>query len=272
MKHHQDTILIVDSVSKSFAKNANDRSLRVLDDLDILVPQNKITALIGGNGTGKTTLFNIVSGLCPADEGQIIYHTGSKSTVLNKLKPYQISRLGIGRLFQTSHVFENLSILENLLLGHCYGKAELPFYNMLLPKQLRSLENGISTRAHLLLESLFENDSYFWDRRHDLAQQLSYGQKRILEIMRLLMGDYKLLLLDEPTAGVSPQLCNVISTILRKIVTEHDQSIFLIEHNMRFVMDTSDICHFIYQGRDQRFGTPQDVLSDAAVRHSYMGI
>lgn len=266
-----DYILRIDSVSKSFARRG-DSSLRVLDNFDILIPKAKITAMIGGNGTGKTTLFNIISGLCRTDCGEITYSLGNREIPLLKQKAYRIPRLGIGRLFQTSRVFENLTILDNLLLGHYYGASELPFYNLFRPVKLKKMENEISKRAEQLIASLFDSDSYLWDHRYEPARNLSYGQKRLLEILRLFMGGYQLLLLDEPTAGVSPALCESITQMLKTVTERENISIFLIEHNMTFVSRTADLCQFINKGRIQNFGTPQDVLSDPEVKISYAGV
>lgn len=270
-----DIILEIDSVSKSFVKTRSssiaDAQLLVLDSLDLIVERGKITALIGSNGAGKTTLFNIISRLINAEKGQITLYTESQEYNLFKYKSYQLASLGIGRLFQSSHIFEQMSIFDNLLIGFQYGEAELPFANLYIPKKSHVIDSQARDKALEILKTIFGTDHYFFKQRNQLAGRLSYGQKRLLETARLMMGDYQLMLLDEPTAGISPSFRMEIGNLLEKMVHEMGVSVLLIEHNMHFVREHADICHFMHNGRDHVFGTPADVLGNEEVRRMYLG-
>jgi ABC-type branched-subunit amino acid transport system ATPase component len=270
-----ELILEIRSVCKSFVKARKSQSysslLRVLDNLDLIVERGKITALIGGNGAGKTTLFNVISRLIDSDSGEIYYYPEEQPISILKIKAYKIPRIGIGRLFQSSQVFEQMTIRQNLLLGFNYGDVELPFAKQIIPKKTQQTERNAIEKANSLILELFGEEHIFWTHRDNLAGQLSYGQKRLLELTRLLMGDYKLLLLDEPTAGINPALFEDIGTLLNKMVVSKGITIFLIEHNMKFVMKHAHVCHFMHHGRNHHFGTPSDVLGDVNVRRKYLG-
>ncbi|MDD2600509.1 MAG: ATP-binding cassette domain-containing protein [Kiritimatiellae bacterium] len=270
-----DIILEIDSVSKSFIITHNssitDNHLLVLDSLDLIVECGKITALIGSNGAGKTTLFNIVSRLIDAEKGSITLYSESQEYNLFKYKPHQLASLGIGRLFQSSHIFEQMSIIDNLLIGYQYGSAEFPYANLYIPGKSREIDGRAKAKALEILKTIFGTDHYFWKQRNQVAGRLSYGQKRLLETARLMMGNYKLMLLDEPTAGISPPFRIEIGRLLEKMVHEMGVSVLLIEHNMHFVREHADICHFMHNGRDHVFGTPADVLGNEEVRRMYLG-
>ncbi len=270
-----DQILIINHLSKSFIKSqhhiSEDSSLQVLDKLSLSIERGSFTALIGGNGAGKTTLFNIISRLWSADSGEVLYSKGTAPVSLMSFKPYEIARLGIGRMFQSNQIFEHLSILDNLILGYPSSSAELPFASLIIPSRVRKVHTEATEKARYLIQHLFGDNEIFWKRRNDLAGQLSYGQKRLLELVRLLMSDYSLLLLDEPTSGVHPILCVDIGRILDRLVHKLGITIFMIEHNMKFVAEHANFCHFMYRGKNHGFGTPSDILGDPDIRKIYMG-
>lgn len=274
-----DIILNIDSIKKSFVRNIinvrgenDDERFNLIDDLDLLVPRGKITALIGGNGAGKTTLFNIISGFITADEGIIGFRSNGTEKNIAGLAPHKISRLGIGRMFQDNHIFQNMSILENMLVADENKFGEVPFTSLLFTKKNNSFDVNRIKKAENIFIELFGKDNPFWQMRNQHASTLSYGQQRLLGLARLLMGNYKLLLLDEPTSGVNPQIIKQISDIIRSFVVNKGLSVFLIEHNMKVVLDLADFCCFMSHGRITAFGTPDDVIGDDEVRKTYMGV
>jgi ABC-type branched-subunit amino acid transport system ATPase component len=274
-----DIILNIDSIKKSFVRNIvnvrgenDDERFNLIDDLDLLVPRGKITALIGGNGAGKTTLFNIISGFIKADEGVIGFRTNGTEEKITDLAPHQISRLGIGRMFQDNHIFQNMSILDNMLIADENNFGEVPFTSLLFAGKNNRFDENRIKKAENIFNELFGKDNPFWQMRNQQASSLSYGQQRLLGLARLQMGNYKLLLLDEPTSGVNPQIIKQISEIIRSFVINKGLSVFLIEHNMKVVLDLADFCCFMSHGRITAFGTPDDVIGDDEVRKTYMGV
>jgi branched-chain amino acid transport system ATP-binding protein len=273
-----DAILEIEDVRKSFTRNIinvrgeeQDERFFIIDDLDMLVPRGKITALIGGNGAGKTTLFNAISGFTPIDSGRIIFHN-NKPILINNLPSHKITRLGIGRLFQDDHIFPDLSVLDNMLLADSDSFGENPFASFFNPSINKTKETGKIEKAQNVFKSLFGDGNVFWKKRYDPANSLSYGQQRLLGLARLFMGDYALVLLDEPTAGVNPQVVNQIIQIIQRMVKENGLSVFLVEHNMEVVLRLADYCNFMSHGKIAVFGTPEDVIGNDEVRKTYMGI
>lgn len=274
-----DFILEIEGVTKSFVRNIinvrgqeEDERFLIIDNLDLMVPRGKITALIGGNGAGKTTLFNILSGFMAADSGIMHYRKNGESVTLNKLPPYRITRLGIGRLFQDSHIFPDMSVLENMLLADADDFAEKPFISLFKPKTSNGVERMRSEKAERIFADLFGEDNPFWEKRQHPAGALSFGQQRLLGLARLLMGKYDLVLLDEPTAGVNPQIIQQSMDIIRRMVREKGMTVFLIEHNMKVVLEVADFCSFMSHGRITAFGTPEDVIGNDEVRRTYLGV
>lgn len=273
-----DYILEIRAVRKSFVRNIinvrgeeSDERFFVIDDLDMLIPPGKITALIGGNGAGKTTLFNAISGFTKIDSGQIIYRE-KEPILINNLPPYKITRLGIGRLFQDDHIFPELSVLDNMLIADSDTHDERPFISFTKASESQKKERNKVKKAQNVFTSLFGEENFFWDKRNDLAKSLSYGQQRLLGLARLFMGNYRLVLLDEPTAGVNPKIVNQIIQIIRNMVKEKNLSVFLVEHNMEVVLRLADYCNFMSHGKIAVFGTPEDVIGNDEVRKTYMGI
>lgn len=318
-----DTILNIDSIRKSFVRNIvnirgknEDEKFYVLEDIDLMIPKGKITALIGGNGTGKTTLFNIISGFIKADEGKIEFKPNGKFTNLTNLKAHNIARLGIGRMFQDNHIFQNMTVMENMLIADENFFGERPFEPIINYKKSKTEEEQRIKKAEKILTDLFGNDKPFLKMKNDKAKNLSYiqkilsyvqkkllglaillmgndnlfmkmkndiakndkaknlsfGQQRLLGLARLLMGDYKLLLLDEPTSGVNPQIIEKIKEIIKYFVEQHGLTVFIIEHNMKFVLDVADFCHFMSKGKIAVSGTPEDIIGNPEVRKTYLGI
>ncbi|MFH0734648.1 MAG: ATP-binding cassette domain-containing protein [bacterium] len=276
---NNEIILNIDSIKKSFVRNIinvrgenEDERYYIIDDFDLSVLQGKITALIGGNGAGKTTLFNIISGFFKADEGNITFKNNGKIIDISLLDPYKISRLGIGRMFQDNHIFQNMTVLENMLIADSNSFGEAPFVSIFLHgKNLKSEKLRIE-KAENIFNELFGEDNPFWRMKDNKAKDISYGQQRLLGLARLLMGDYRLLLLDEPTSGVNPGIVKKIKEIIKYFVKQKGLTILLIEHNMNFVLDVADFCHFMSSGKNAVNGTPADIIGNPEVRKTYLGI
>ena len=274
-----DYILEINSVKKSFVRNIvnirgeeEDERFFILDGLDLSIERGKITAIIGGNGAGKTTLFNAISGLMKIDTGDILYRKGNKTISIVDLPPYKITRLGIGRMFQDDHIFPDLSVLDNMILADSDTFGELPFISILKASENRKIEKDKIKKAKNVFISSFGKENFFWEKRKEPAKSLSFGQQRLLGLARLFMGDYKLVLLDEPTAGVNPKIINQIMNIVRQMVKEKKLTVFLVEHNMEVVLKLADYCNFMSHGKIAVVGTPEDVIGNDEVRKTYMGI
>ncbi len=274
-------ILEIKGVFKSYYRsikneyNTNEiESNVVLDGIDLAVEKGKITSLIGGNGTGKTTLLNIISGFTSKDRGIINYHIG-KTYLLSNMMPYSISRLGIGRMFQDVHIFKELSIMGNMLLADNQRTSlENPISSIFLSRKIRRSEKLSLEKAQNIFHLLFEEETdllnQFLDRSAEQAGNLSYGQQRLLGLAQLFMSDNKLILLDEPTSGIHTDLIKHIAKTIKKLVANNDASVIMIEHNLEFMSAISDHCAFLNNGKIQFTGTPKQVLNEEEVKKSYL--
>lgn len=264
-----DIILDIQNISKSFYSKTSGENY-VLKNLNLSINKNKITALIGGNGTGKTTLFNIISRFIDPNEpksSKIIYDEKN----LLKCNAWQLASLGIGRLFQDAHIFPDLSILENMLVADADTFGEKPIENIIFHKKVQFKEKKRTQKAVGILSKLFGKESIFIQQIHLPAGNLSYGQQRLLGLARLLMGDYQLILLDEPTAGVHIQLNDKIAEIIL-LLKEKGKTVFLIEHNMAFVRKIADETAFMDKQNIRLKGKTSDVLNNEDVQKNYLGI
>ncbi|MCL4378495.1 MAG: ATP-binding cassette domain-containing protein [Actinobacteria bacterium] len=276
---NNDAILNIDSIRKSFVRNIvslrgdkEDERFYILNDIDLFVPKEKVTALIGGNGAGKTTLFNIISGFFKPDEGKIFYKPNGASREISNINPSQISRFGIGRMFQDNHIFQNMTVLENMLVADGNFFGENPFQSLVFYKRNGIIEPDRKKKAEMIFMDLFGEDNPYIKMKNDKAKNLSYGLQRLLGLARLLMGNYKLLLLDEPTSGVNPMIIQKIKEIIKYFVEKKRMTVFLIEHNMNFVLEVADFCHFMSQGIITVSGTPEDIIGNPEVRKTYLGL
>jgi ABC-type branched-subunit amino acid transport system ATPase component len=235
--------------------------VQALRGVDIAVEAHRITGLIGPNGAGKTTLFNCITGIVPPDRGRIIFDGRD----IAGLRPDQVTATGLVRTFQIARGLPRLSVLENLLL---YG-AHQPGERM-LPALLRSaaargreealVERAVAIARRLNLRSVIESP----------ASDLSGGQKKLLEIGRALMAEPKLILLDEPVAGVNPTLAREIGEHLKSLVRE-GITVLLIEHHMDVVARLCDHVIVLAEGRRLAEGTFDALVADATVQEAYMG-
>ncbi len=240
----------------------------ILDGVSLDVPEGEITAIIGGNGTGKTTLFNIISGFIPTYDGDVVFNNQS----IKNYPAYRIASMGIGRLFQGRQLMAGLSVLDNMKLAGSNRFGENPIEALFHPKTVRKAESENEEKAIKVLTDFFGADNKYLSILHEPVETLSYGEQRLLAIVRLLMRDYKLLLLDEPTSGVNQKHIESIKGVIRKMVKSAGKTVLLIEHNMSFVKDLADHCAYLEDGKILRSGAPSDVLKDEHVKNSYLGL
>lgn len=228
-------LLEVRSVSKRF------NGLRALTNCSFSVADGEILGLIGPNGSGKTTLFNIIAGYMALDEGDVSLHGRS----ISGLRPFQIARCGVGRTFQVTRIFPKMTLMENLLLPAGEG------------------DRRAKAAAFLELVGLT-------DLCDEYANDLSFGQQRLLSIIQVLMLDPALILLDEPAAGVNPTMQNKITELIQRLNAQ-GKSFLIIEHNMEMMMSLCGRMVVLNMGEKIAEGAPEDIRRNEAVLAAYFG-
>jgi branched-chain amino acid transport system ATP-binding protein len=251
------TLLSLQNVTRRFG------GLVAVDAVDLEVVHGGVTAVIGPNGAGKTTLFNLISGFQTPDAGRIVF-AGADIT---GRPPETIAAAGLVRTFQLVQLFQNLSVLENIQVGcHLHTKGGV-LAALLRTRRTRQAEREIEARARELLDFVGLDDS---SAGMD-ASALAYGQQRLLEIARSLAAQPRLLLLDEPAAGLSADETKRLSTAIR-CIAQRGTTVLLIEHDMKLVMNTADHIAVLDFGRKIAEGPPAAVRGDAAVIAAYLGV
>src|SRR3954466_659989 len=253
-------LLELNNVSLSFG------GLKVVDGLDMHVDDGEIVSVIGPNGAGKTTLFNLITGIYRPHSGDILFD--GKSIV--GLEPHQISRRGISRTFQTLRLFLNMSVKENVMAA-CYGHTKAGiFRSMVRTPGMRREEREIEALARRRLEFFGQRlMGYRWDQP---AYSLSYANRRRLEIARATASNPRLLLLDEPAAGMNPSETHEITELIGQLRKEGGYTILVIEHDMHVVEGISDRVVALAYGRKIAEGSFDDVATNPRVVEAYLGL
>lgn len=260
-------ILELQDIRLSFS-NSRKEEFYLLKGVDLAVKEGTITAIVGGNGTGKTTLFNIISGFVERYEGRVLVDGKDLRTI----PPYKRTSIGIGRLFQGTQLMGNLTLLENMQIASSDKTGELPFELLFSHKKIKKKENQKKRKAIEIINYIFGPRSKYIDLLNKKASELSYGEQRLFGIARLLMGDNKFLLLDEPTSGVNPLYIHVIANMIRQLVEINQMTVLMIEHNMHFVRNLATNCAYLDNGRILQYGPTNMVLDNESVKNSYLGI
>lgn len=231
----EKSILRIENIVKGFG------GLKVLDDCSFEVEEGRIVGLIGPNGAGKTTLFDVISGVIRSDGGRILF----KEKDLTSLKPYEIAQQGIGRTFQITRIFPKMTLLENMTVIATVERAE--------ERVLELLE---------LAELIDLKDEY--------ASNLSFGQEKLLSLIRVLMFSPSLVLLDEPAAGINPTMQNKIMDLIHRL-NDDGVSFLIIEHDMDVIMGHCEKIVTLNFGRKIAEGTPDDIRTNKEVLEAYFG-
>ena len=254
-------VLEVKDLSQDFG------GLRALNELSLTVNSGEIVALIGPNGAGKTTFFNCVTGIYTPTEGQMFLHDASgDKQLLNGKKPHLITAMGMARTFQNIRLFSEMTVLENVMIGrHCRTKAGI-FGAIVRDGRTRREEQDCIDRSYELLELVKLQD--FWN---ETANNLPYGALRRLEIARAMATEPRMLLLDEPAAGMNPQETNELKELVCSIRDNQQLSILLIEHDMGMVMSLSDRIYVMEYGSCIATGTPAEIRTNPRVIKAYLG-
>ena len=250
-----DSLLQATGLSKSFG------GIKAVNNANLKVNRGSITGLIGPNGAGKTTLFNLLSNFIEPDSGTILFD----NQPIHNLPSHKIATRGFIRTFQVARVLSRLSVLENMLLATPHQTGENFFRVWFQQAKLKAEERQNKARAMDILESVG-----LAEKAYDYAGALSGGQRKLLEMARTLMTNPKLILLDEPAAGVNPTLIN---QICEHIVNWNQQGIsfLIIEHNMDVIMSLCDRVWVLAEGANLADGTPEEIQNNKLVLEAYLG-
>jgi branched-chain amino acid transport system ATP-binding protein len=252
----EEALLDINAIGISFG------GLKAVQGFSLQLPAAGLFGLIGPNGAGKTTIFNLLTGVYEPDCGEI--HLASEK--LFKRKPHEITAAGIARTFQNIRLFPDLSVLDNVRLAGQLRNQHGLLSTLLRTRGHRSEEQLLEARALKLLE-IFEMQ----DRSHELASNLSYGHQRKLEIVRALATNPKVLLLDEPAAGLNPQEKKLLAKSIQQIRDRFRVAVLLIEHDMPLVMEICENIIVLDHGVTICEGTPSEVQNDERVIAAYLG-
>lgn len=248
-------ILSVEKVSKYFG------SLRAVDDVSFAVEEKTVTILIGPNGSGKTTMLNVISGLYKPDSGKILYNDKE----ITGLEPFEVYRLGIARSFQVPNLFLKLTVLENVAVAKKNHIGEKLFFSPFRKKWIKDEEETVKEAFRILRLVGLEN---VWDKK---ATEISGGQMKLLEIGRALMSHAKLILLDEPISGVNPTLAHEIFEKLVMLKRDFGLTFLIVEHRLDIALSYVDTVIAMAYGKLLSQGEPEFVLADPKLIQAYLG-
>jgi len=249
-------LLRVENAFKSFG------GIHAVNDCTVGVEEGTITGLIGPNGAGKTTLFNLVTGFHSLDRGKVYF----KDEDITDLPPNEIFHKGLFRTFQIVRGYEEMTVLESLLIMPSSQAGE-NFWNVWTKGAEIAKQEKESTRRALDVLSFLEME----DKSEDLARNLPGGEKKLLDLGRMMMADPDLVLLDEPGAGVPPSMQQKVNDYVKQLREENDTTFFVVEHDMNVIMNLCDPIIVMVEGMKLTSGTPEEIKSDEDVREAYLG-
>ena len=225
------------------------------NEITLEVPEGRITGLIGPNGSGKTTLFNSIVGYHPVDAGSIKF----EGREISDMRVQQIARLGLLRTFQQTRIYSKMNCVDNMLIS-------VPHRTQTYRTMFSKYPPDVTERAESLLEFVG-----LYEKRFLISGDLSFGQQKLLEFAMALMNEPRVLLLDEPTAGINPTLINGLIDRLKRATSELGITLFVIEHNMPVIMGLADNIYCLANGRLLAHGTPEKIQNDQRVINAYLG-
>ena len=247
-------MLKIKNLSKSFGE------IKAVNNCNFHIKEGSITGLIGPNGAGKTTIFNLITGLHRPDEGKVYFNDKD----ITKLASHKIAKLGLMRTFQLVRLFPKLTVLENIMLARKSFGEELH----------QALFNPIkiARREKINYEKAMEylSEVGLEEKAEELAENLSYGQQKLLELAKVLAVEPELILLDEPTAGVNPVMREHLKGVIRKLNT-NGKTLLIIEHDMKFIMDLCSEVIVLDHGKDLAIGSSDLIQNDKRVLEAYLG-
>jgi branched-chain amino acid transport system ATP-binding protein len=256
----ENWLLKIEHVTKDFG------GLRALENIDLNLERGKTTGLIGPNGAGKTTLFNIVAGIYPSTEGRVFL----EEKCINGIPTYKRVELGISRTFQLTRLFKEMTVLENVMVGgnswtsrNRIGASIAAMFNM--PSVQRHAKEIHSVSMEMLKTMGIE------ELANEIAGNLPYGQQRLVEIARALSTKPRLLLLDEPAAGLNPSEVESFKRTLRSIIAKHMITVLIVEHDMKLVMSVCDAVCVLNVGKKIAEGAPSEIARNENVIKAYLG-
>jgi len=244
-----EALIEVEGVTKAFG------GVVANDNVSISVSEGRITGLIGPNGSGKTTLFNSIVGYHPIDSGSIRF----EGREITKLLVQQIARLGLLRTFQQTRIYSKMNCVDNMLIS-------VPHRNDTFLGMMKPYSKEVTEKAEHLLDFVG-----LYQKRQLISGDLSFGQQKLLEFAMALMNEPRVLLLDEPTAGINPTLINGLIDRMRRAADEYGITLFVIEHNMPVIMGLADEIYCLANGRVLAHGTPEVIQNDERVINAYLG-